>query len=79
MNSPVDFITGIVVDHVTNRVYWAYRAPEALNESYFQANPTHRTGVKSVRLARSNNVDKEIVYFAAGVAAYGIAIDEELK
>ncbi len=79
MNSPVDFITGIVVDHVTNRVYWAYRAPDALNESYFQANPTHRTGVKSVRLSRSNNVDKEIVYFAAGVAAYGIAIDEELK
>jgi hypothetical protein len=35
--------------------------------------------VKSVRLSRSNNVDKEIVYFAAGVAAYGIAIDEELK
>lgn len=79
MDSPVDYITGIVVDNITNRVYWAYRAPDMLGESYFQSNPTHRTGVKSVRRAMSNNIDKDIEYFAVGVAAYGITIDEELK
>lgn len=79
MDSPVDYITGIAVDNITNRVYWAYRAPDTLSESHFLSNPTHKTGVKSVRLARSNNVDKDIEYFAIGVAAYGITIDEVLK
>lgn len=79
MSTPVDYITGIVVDNITNRVYWSYRAPEELNESYLESNPTHRTGVKSVRLARSINIDKEIIYFASDVAVYGITIDEEPK
>ena len=79
VGNPVEYITGIVVDHVTNRVYWAYRAPDDLNESYFNSNPTHRTGVKFVRLAKNISVDKNIGYFALGVAAYGITIDEVLK
>lgn len=79
MDTPVDYITGIVVDHVSNRVYWSYCAPEGVQENYLMHNPTHRTGIKSVRLAKNNNIDKQIEYFALGVAAYGITIDEVYK
>ncbi len=81
MDNPAKFITGIVVDNVSNKVYWAYRAPEGTNESDILANPTRRTGIKSVRLAKTGliNVDKAVVYFAPDVSAYGIAIDEVQK
>jgi PKD repeat protein len=79
MENPVEYITGIVVDHVSNRVYWAYRAPAGLQEAYFETNPTHRTGIKYVRLAKNISVDKNIGYFTTGVAAYGITIDEVQK
>ena len=82
-DAPMDdatlYITGIEVDNYSNKVYWAYRAPDGLTESYFTANPTHRSGVKYVRLARNLNVDKDIRYFNAGVEAYGIALDEVAK
>lgn len=78
-NSPVDnaaqYITGIVVDHVTNKVYWAYRAPAGLNEAYFNEHPTHRTGIKMVRLAKNYSVDTAIEYLTPGLAAYGLALD----
>ncbi|MEA4937402.1 MAG: PKD domain-containing protein [Paludibacter sp.] len=79
MDAPSEYITGIVVDNVTNKVYWAYRAPAHLSEDYFVQNPKHRTGVKCVRLAKSNSVYKDIEYFAPGVEVYGIAIDEVVK
>lgn len=79
-NAPVDnphhYITGIAIDHTTGKVYWAYRAPTNLDEAYFQFNPTHRTGVKMVKLATNYSVDKDVKYFSTNVSAYGIAIDE---
>jgi len=82
-NAPVDdaarFITGIVVDHVTNKVYWAYRAPAGLDESYYNEHPTHRTGIKMVRLAKNYSVDTAIEYLTTGLAAYGLALDEVKK
>jgi hypothetical protein len=42
-------------------------------------NPTHRSGVKSVKLSKGNTVDKTIVYFAPDVEVYGITIDEVAK
>ncbi|MDO9634610.1 MAG: PKD domain-containing protein [Paludibacter sp.] len=81
MDSPAKFISGIVVDNVSSKVYWAYRAPEGTTESDILANPNHRTGIKSVRLAKSGliNVDKAVVYFAPDVSAYGLALDEVQK
>lgn len=79
MDAPSEYITGIVVDNVTNKVYWAYRAPVQLSADYFIEHPNHRSGVKSVRLAKSNSVYKDIEYFVSDVEVYGIAIDEVLK
>lgn len=82
-DAPVDnasaFITGIAVDHSTNKVYWAYRAPAGLTESDFEIHPTYRTGVKMVRLAKNYSVDTEVGYFAPGLAAYGLSIDDVKK
>jgi len=82
-NAPVDdaarFITGIAIDHYSNKVYWAYRAPAGLTESYFTQHPTHRTGIKMVRLAKNYSVDTDVQYLAPGLSAYGITIDEVKK
>lgn len=79
VDDPAKYITGLIVDNASNRVYWAYRAPEGTSEDYLVSNPTHRTGVKYVRLAKSFSVDKDIKYFCPDVSAYGIAIDEVKK
>lgn len=79
MDNPAKYITGIAVDPASNRVYWAYIAPENTPESYFQLNPTHRTGVKSVRLARNFNTDTAIQYFALGKSVYGLAVDDTMR
>lgn len=82
-NAPVDdaarYITGIAIDHYSNKVYWAYRAPSGLSETYFTQNPTHRTGIKMVRLAKNYSVDTDVQYLAPGLSAYGITIDEVKK
>ena len=82
-NSPMDnemkYITGIAIDHSTNKVYWAYRAPSELSDAYFNTHPTHRTGVKMVRLAKNYSIDTNVQYFAPGLAAYGISIDNVKK
>lgn len=79
-DSPVDnpalYISSILIDNVTNRVYWSYRAPAGLSEAHFQLNPHHRTGVKYVRLAKNFTVDKDIQYMPGNISALGIALDE---
>lgn len=90
-NAPLDnellYITGIMVDNESNRVYWAYRSPETIGavapvggwEKYYNDNPTHRTGVKMATLANDFKSVGPIQYFAPGVAAYGIALDHGKK
>ncbi len=87
-NAPVDdenlYITGIAIDNSSNSVFWAYRSPETLGkpapagnwESYYAANPTHRTGIKQASLATSFKPAGTIKYFAPGIAAFGISLDE---
>ncbi|MDR0371065.1 MAG: PKD domain-containing protein [Prevotellaceae bacterium] len=90
-NGPVDdpdlYITGIAVDNNTNCVYWAYRSPETVGgtppeagswDAYYALYPTHKTGIKSVKLANSvfTPTQSDINYFLEDVAAYGIAIEE---
>jgi hypothetical protein len=79
MDDETKYITGIQVDNASNRVYWAYRAPVGTLQPYLNNNPTHRSGVKSVKLSKGNTVDKTIVYFAPDVEVYGITIDEVAK
>ncbi|HRZ97838.1 MAG TPA: PKD domain-containing protein [Paludibacter sp.] len=90
-DAPVDnanlYITGIAVDNESNTVYWAYRSPETAGasapagtwESYYSSHPTHRTGIKKASLATNFKPAGEITYFAPGVSAYGIALDEVKK
>jgi len=87
-NAPVDdenlYITGIAIDNASNTVFWAYRSPETLGkpapygtwESYYAANPTHRTGVKQASLATQFKPAGAVKYFAPGVAAFGISLDD---
>ena len=87
-NDPVDdenlYITGIAIDNASNTVFWAYRSPETLGkpspvgtwESYYAANPTHRTGIKQASLATQFKPAGTVKYFAPGVAAFGISLDE---
>ena len=88
-DSPVDdehmYITGITVDNVSNKVYWAYRSPELIGASapggqgwtkYYEANPLHKTGIKMARLARTYQPAGAQSYFHEGIAAYGIVIDK---
>jgi len=87
-NAPMDdeslYITGIAIDNVSNKVYWAYRSPETIGasaptgtwESYYEANPTHKTGIKMAQLATLYTPIGKVEYFRLGVAAYGIALDE---
>ncbi len=76
VNNPAIYISSIIIDNVSNRVYWSYLAPIGLTEAHFQMNPHHRSGVKYVRLAKSFTVDKNIQYMPGNIAAHGIAIDE---
>jgi len=84
-DAPMDnsslYITGIVVDNTSNNVYWAYRCPDNLssNTSCLENHPTYRTGVKQARLATLYTGVGEIQYFALGVSAYGLALDEVEK
>jgi len=90
-NAPMDdenlYITGIAIDNESNNVYWAYRSPETVGastpsgtwDSYYTANPTHRTGIKMASLATSFKPVGEIKYFALGVSAYGITLDDVKK
>ena len=90
-NAPMDdenmYITGIAIDNESNTVYWAYRSPETNGasapsgtwENYYTLYPTHRTGIKKASLATSFKPAGEISYFALGVSAYGIALDEVKK
>ena len=87
-NAPMDdeslYITGIAIDNVSNKVYWAYRSPETIGasapsgtwDSYYEANPTHKTGIKMAQLATLYTPIGKIEYFSNGVAAYGITLDE---
>lgn len=75
MDDAAKYITGIIVDNASNKVYWSYRTPAG----YSGSNQNHRSGVKYVRLAKSNSVYKDINYFALNVEVYGIAIDEVEK
>jgi len=79
MGNAIEYITGIAIDDITNKVYWSYIAPEALTEAQLQENPTHRSGVKMVNLAKSNYVDTEVVYFEQDVEVLGIALDKVKK
>ena len=79
MGNPIEYITGIVIDYITDKVYWSYIAPETYDENYFQENPTHRSGVKSVHLSKHNYTDKKIQYFAPDVEVWGISMDESAK
>ncbi|MDD2996040.1 MAG: PKD domain-containing protein [Paludibacter sp.] len=87
MDSELLYITGIMVDNESNRVYWAYRSPETLNmpspsdswADWYEKHPTHRTGVKMATLANEFKSTGPIQYFAPEVAAYGIALDHGKK
>jgi hypothetical protein len=86
-NAPLDdasmYISGIAIDNESNKVYWAYRSPETLNNpapsgtwaEYYLDNPTHRTGIKQATLATLYKSAGPIEYFALDVVAYGIALD----
>ncbi len=90
-DAPMDdqslYITGIAVDNVSNKVFWAYRSPETIGasapagnwESYYTAHPTHRTGIKMATLATLYKPAGAIEYFSVGTDAYGIALDEVKK
>lgn len=87
MDNELLYITGIMVDNESNRVYWAYRSPETLNmpapsgswTEWYKSHPTHRTGVKMATLANDYKSTGPIQYFAPEVAAYGIALDHGKK
>jgi PKD repeat protein len=90
-DAPMDdaslYITGIAVDNISNKVYWAYRSPETIGASapagswteYYKNNPTHRTGIKMAALATAYKSAGTIEYFRLGVSAYGLALDETGK
>lgn len=69
------FVTGMATDG--EYLYWAYRGPQPPAgtdpEVYYQVNPTHRSGIKRIKLTDEVPV---IEYFIEGVEAYGIAIDQ---
>lgn len=90
-DAPMDdkslYITGIAIDNVSNKVFWAYRSPQTIGasspsgswENYYKDHPTHRTGVKMATLATQYKPAGDIEYFSEGVVAYGIALDEVKK
>ena len=90
-DAPMDdkslYITGIAIDNVSNKVFWAYRSPQTIGasspsgswENYYNAHPTHRTGVKMATLATQYKPAGDIEYFSEGADVYGIALDEVKK
>ena len=62
------YITGIVIDNESGKVYWAYRGPAGAD---LEANPLEASGIKMFNLDGSGEVE----YFAEGVEAYGLTID----
>lgn len=87
MDNPLKYITDIEVDNVSNYVYWAYRSPELSGSlapsgtwsSYYEQNPTHKTGVKRTKLIKSFSPIFNVEYLTEGVAAYGLAIDNTTR
>ena len=77
-NSPMDdpslFITGIAVDNLSGKAFWAYRCPDAYKNDGIAL---HRSGVKTVKLATQYTTisSKDVTFFTPDVEAYGIAID----
>lgn len=91
-DAPMDdaslYISGIVVDNLSNKVYWAYRSPETVGasapggvswESYYEAHPTHKSGVKMATLATLFKPAGSIEYFREGVIVYGLGLDDVAK
>ncbi len=77
------FVTGMAVDVApdgSGYMYWAYRGPAVPagvdKEEYYAANPTHRSGIKRVKLNEENPV---VEYFIKDVEVYGLAIDKMLR
>lgn len=84
MDDPQQYITGIAIDYISNKVYWAYRSPELIGASapsegswaaYYAKYPMHRTGIKMARLARTYQPAGTQEFFHLGVAAYGLVLD----
>lgn len=81
------YMTGIVVDNVSNYVYWSYNSPEFYGkaapsgswESYYTSNPLRRSGVKRTKLVKNYSSIFSIDYLTPNVNVYGLAIDENLK
>lgn len=84
--NPLAYITGIVVDNTAKKLYWSYISPEEFEdnppvgyanwEDYYQANDSHKSGIKQCNLVRSNNeATPTISYLEGDVVAYGIALD----
>lgn len=77
------FVTGMAVDVApdgSGYLYWAYRGPavpEGVDpEEYYTANPSHRSGIKRIKL----NEDVPVVeYFIKDVEVYGIAVDNTAR
>lgn len=87
-NSPVGdaqlYISGLAIDYVNNRLYWGYTSPEHEGAAapgsiswtaYYEANPTHRTGIKYCTLFSSYTQTAEINYIVKDIPTYGIACD----
>ncbi len=77
------FVTGMAVDVApdgSGYMYWAYRGPAVPagvdKEAYYAANPTHRSGIKRVKLNEETPV---VEYFIKDVEVYGLAIDKMLR
>lgn len=79
VDDPMLYITGIAIDNIANRVYWAYRSPAGLSAAYFNEHPTHRSGVKMAQLATTYKPAGAIEYFTPGVEVYGLVLDEVKK
>ena len=85
MGSLEMYISGIVVDNLSRKVYWTYRSPEKEGFSppsegtwtkYYEEYPTHRTGIKQSELITFGNAQANAVeYFVLNVEAYGLALD----
>jgi len=79
------YITGIAVDNESNRLYWAYRAPQSAGaprknalKSFSKSDIAPRSGVKMIPLVTNdlNKVSGTIEFFLPDVEVYGIAVDK---
>lgn len=78
------YITGIVVDNESGKVYWGYRGPDAMGTDPdtgdpipvdYETNPLWRSGIKMYNLDGTGDVE----YFVQDVEVYGLAIDNEKR